>query len=57
MDKVAALKGANGVPARPNGNKPDVDIAGHLLFEVCSEIGRQGTRCAPRTLPPPAALA
>ena len=42
-DKLAALKSARGVPARPSEDNPDVDVQGHLLFEVCSEIGRQGT--------------
>lgn len=46
-DKLAALKGAKGVPVRPSEGNPDVDVAGHLLFEVCSEIGRQGTHSAP----------
>ncbi|MBE3041272.1 hypothetical protein IMZ48_01530 [Candidatus Bathyarchaeota archaeon] len=38
-DKVAALRAKEAEkPAR------DVDVSNHLLFEVCSEIGRQG-RC------------
>ena len=42
-DKVAALREkGDEKPAR------DVDVSNHLLFEVCSEIGRQG-RCLSRS--------
>lgn len=37
MDKLAALRRASGKPPTD-----DVDVPNHLVFEVCSEVGRQG---------------
>lgn len=39
VDKVAALREDKGAQTP---HTEEVDVSNHLLFEVCSEVGRQG---------------